>query len=132
MLRKCVLVVDDDEDACTICRELLQYHGYTILVARDGAAGIALARANCPDLVIVDLRLQVHSGMEVVSALRKSSCTASIPILLYTADVIGSKDVLAGAEISGLLLKPCSPSRVLQEVTRLIGGPELDAEGKAS
>ena len=128
MPQKCVLVVDDDEDSRLICRELLTHHGYRVVEADNGIDGIAQAKALRPDLVIVDLHLPKRDGIEVVRELLADD-GQSPPILLYTADVIRSREHLQADGVAGLLIKPCSTHRVLQEVQRLIGPAGLDGDG---
>ena len=126
---KCVLIVDDDEDSRTICRELLRHYGYRVIEAGNGEDGLTLADAERPDLVIVDLRLPGQHGMELIRELQEQAAPRSVPIMLYTADVIGSRPYLKDAGIAALLIKPCRPTCMLGEVRRLIGAArELDGE----
>ena len=129
MPQKCVLVVDDDEDARLICRILLTHHGYRVVEADNGEDGIAQAKALRPDLVIVDLRLPERDGIEVVRALRDRDSGKCPPIVLFTADVFGGRELLVAEGLAGLLIKPCPTQRMLQEVERLIGPALLDADG---
>ena len=128
MSPKCVLVVDDDADARLICRELLTHHGYRVIEADNGIDGIEQAKQTGPDLVIVDLRLPGCDGMDVARTLRAANTTSRTPILLYTADVIRSRQFLETGEIAGLLIKPCPTARIVQEVERLIGQTRLDGD----
>ena len=118
---KCVLIVDDDEDSRTICREVLHHYGYRVIEACNGSDGLLLTDSERPDLVIVDLRLPGQHGMDVVRQIRHQAGSRAFPIMLYTADAIGSRQYLREDCISALLIKPCTPSVVLAEVKRLIG-----------
>jgi CheY-like chemotaxis protein len=125
---KCVLIVDDDEDSRTICREVLRHYGYRVIEACNGPDGVLLADSERPDLVIMDLRLPGQHGMELARQIREQAGSRSFPIMLYTADAIGSRQYLREDCISALLIKPCTPTAVMGEVKRLIGGPGLDGD----
>jgi CheY-like chemotaxis protein len=87
-----VLIVDDDPRNTRLVEAMLKPFNINLLVARDGAAGIKLALQRKPDLIILDLMMPDVDGFEVVSALRKDSTTAQIPILIYTAKNITAGD----------------------------------------
>ena len=87
-----VLVVDDDSRNTRLVEAMLKPFNINVLVARDGAAGIKLAIARKPDLIILDLMMPGVDGFEVVSALRKDASASQIPILIYTAKAITAAD----------------------------------------
>jgi CheY-like chemotaxis protein len=87
-----VLIVDDDPRNTRLVEAMLKPFNINLLVARDGAAGIKLALQRKPDLIILDLMMPDVDGFEVVSALRKDSATAQIPILIYTAKNVTAAD----------------------------------------
>ena len=80
-----VLVVDDDPQALEVVGSLLAANGCTSLCARDGVEALAMARANQPQLIILDLLMPGMSGFEVMAALRADDATASIPVVVLTA-----------------------------------------------
>ena len=79
---KKILVVDDDFDILETCRDYLKSAGYEAIAADDGLKGLALARREKPDLIVLDLMLPGMDGLEVCRALRKSS---DVPIIMITA-----------------------------------------------
>ena len=87
-----VLVIDDDPRNTRLVQAMLRPYNIEVLLAHDGAAGIKLARARRPDLIILDLMMPEVDGFEVVSALRAESATAQTPILIYTAKNITAAD----------------------------------------
>src|SRR5438874_900947 len=69
--KKTVLVVDDEPDIVDVLRGVLELHGYRVLTAADGNAGLALAEREAPDLLILDMVMPVRSGLNVLEKLRR-------------------------------------------------------------
>jgi two-component system phosphate regulon response regulator PhoB len=80
-----VLIIEDEKDLAEIIAFNLRREGYTPVVAQDGEAGLDLARADRPDLILLDLMLPRLMGNEVCRILRQDPKTASIPIIIMTA-----------------------------------------------
>lgn len=121
MRTKTVLVVDDDGDSRLVCSTILLHHGFRILEAGDGLEAIETAQAERPDVILMDLALPTLDGWSAVQRLRADPHTASIPVIVLTAHA--TADALAQgrrAGVDGYLTKPCSPSRVLDEVCRVM------------
>ncbi len=78
-----VLVVEDDEAMAVALRDGFAYEGYHVTVARDGEAGLALAREQPPDLMILDVMLPRMNGLEVCKLLRGEG--SELPIIMLTA-----------------------------------------------
>jgi DNA-binding response OmpR family regulator len=78
-----VLVVEDDEAMAVALRDGFAYEGYEVSVARDGEAGLALAREQPPDLMILDVMLPRMNGLEVCKLLRGEG--SELPIIMLTA-----------------------------------------------
>ena len=78
-----VLVVEDDEAMAVALRDGFVYEGYEVTVARDGEAGLALAREQPPDLMILDVMLPRMNGLEVCKLLRGEG--SELPIIMLTA-----------------------------------------------
>jgi CheY-like chemotaxis protein len=87
-----VLVVDDDPSTVELMSSYLERSGYRVSVAYSGADGIALARAEYPDAMLLDLLMPEVSGFEVVAALRSDPATARIPIIIVTAKQLTAED----------------------------------------
>ena len=118
---KRILLVDDDREIIESMRVALEASGYTILVARDGNQGLALAEREDPDLVILDMMMPKRSGFLVLEKLRR---TRSVPmrIIMVTANE-GSRHK-AYAEMLGVddyIRKPFAMDRLLDSVQRLFG-----------
>ena len=80
-----ILVVDDEEDLVWAVRHSLLVEGYEVLVAYDGAQGLALARERRPDLIVLDIIMSGMDGLRVCNELRRDPAIASIPILFLSA-----------------------------------------------
>lgn len=122
--RPTILVVDDQEDERTIQRAMLTHLGYDVREAGDGASALAAASAAPPDLILLDVAMPRMDGLSVCRALRADPRTAGVPVLFFTASVIGDLDQMAAeAGAQGVLVKPVNPRQVAGEVGRILGPP---------
>jgi CheY-like chemotaxis protein len=87
-----VLVVDDEEANRRWLTEILEPAGFTVIAAKGGRDAIELAHSGRPDLVLLDLMMPEITGFDVVSALRATEATASIPIMILTAKNLSESD----------------------------------------
>lgn len=78
-----VLIVEDEEAMAIALRDGFEYEGYEVVLARDGVAGLELARTARPDLMILDVMLPRLSGHDLCRELRKSG--SALPIIMLTA-----------------------------------------------
>ena len=78
-----VLIVEDDDSMIAALRDGFEYGGYTVSLARDGAAGLRQASETAPDLIILDVMLPKMSGLDVCREIRKGGNT--VPIIMLTA-----------------------------------------------
>jgi CheY-like chemotaxis protein len=114
-----VLLVDDQIQLCYIYIDYLQRHGYRVLTAEDGVTALQTARAESPDVILMDFSMPQRSGADVARDLKADPRTAEIPIVMLTALPYGAVGRAAReAGCSGYLAKPCGPRRVLLEVER--------------
>jgi len=118
-LLKTVLVVDDDPDMRFMLKLLLERGGYQVNEAADGLAALHAMKVQKPDLVLTDLRMPIMDGAELIQKLRSDEGMAGLPIILITAyAVLPDTAELADETIP----KPFAPERVVETVTRLLGG----------
>lgn len=118
---KKVLVVDDSETIRLEVSRTLGQAGFTVLEARDGAEGLAVATKN-PDvaLLVLDVNMPVMNGLEMLERLRQSPVTADIPVLLMTTeaeDRLIERAKKAGAK--GWFIKPVKPEMLLMATNKL-------------
>ena len=92
-------------------------------VASDGARGVALARENRPDLIVMDVNMPIVNGIQAVRLLREDEVTRAIPVILVTANDVEALAVANDEGVAGVLPKPIEPRRLMLEAERLIGPP---------
>jgi two-component system cell cycle response regulator DivK len=121
---KTVLLVENDGDTRDIYATALRHSGFDVLLAKDGGEGIRMAREQEPDLILMNLAMPKVDGLSATSLLRDDPRTADIPIVACTG--FSYHDGAERAEDAGAtayLEKPVEPSRLVQEVIRMIGTP---------
>lgn len=114
---KLILIVEDNEKNLKLVRDILQYRGYRTIEATTAEDGIALARSDLPDLVLMDIRLPGMDGMAALQVLRADPHTAAIPVVAVTASVMPEeRDRFTAAGFDGFIEKPIDvksfPARV--------------------
>jgi len=117
-MSKTILVIDDEPKIVEICTDYLTAAGFNVTAANDGPQGLALARKEKPDLVVLDLMLPGMDGLDVCRELRRESNT---PIIMLTARVEES-DKLVGLELGAddYLTKPFSPRELVARVRTVL------------
>jgi two-component system cell cycle response regulator DivK len=83
-----ILYVEDNEDNIYMLSRRLNREGYQVSIARTGSEGVAMARDELPDLVIMDLVMPEMDGFEAAQQLRGASDTRHIPIIALSASVL--------------------------------------------
>jgi len=120
MKAKTILYVEDNELNRKIVRDMLRRTPYQLLEATDGEAGIAMARTECPDLILMDIQLPKISGLEAMRVLRQAAETANTPIIAITSFALSGDDQKAkDAGASAYLAKPYSPRELLDMIREL-------------
>lgn len=116
-----ILVADNDEDVLTLVAFRLERAGYEVLVARDGAQALDRARAELPDLCVLDVMMPQLTGYDVTQRLRADPRTRAIPVILLTARV-QEADVERGydAGADAYVRKPFSPRELRDQVERAL------------
>jgi DNA-binding response OmpR family regulator len=124
--RRLVLVVDDDPSVLLLCRVNLELDGFRVLEAADGATALELARAQPPDVVLLDLMLPDVDGWQVLRALKDDPQLTAVPVVILTArtdDQDKVRSLTSGA--AEYMTKPFSPfalAHVIEDV--LASDPE--------
>ena len=116
-----VLVVDDDPVIQKLLKVNFEMEGYDVITAGDGAEGLAAARSEGPDVVILDIMMPKMNGLEVLTALKQDKNTESIPVILLSAKA-QSSDVQAGLDrgADAYVTKPFDPLELLDRVSEFI------------
>jgi two-component system cell cycle response regulator DivK len=122
MRQKRILLIEDNEFNRKIVRDLLARQPYDLLEAHDGEAGVAAARRDRPDVIVMDVQLPKLSGLDATRALRADPDTAKIPIIVVTSFALSGDDKKAmDAGASAYLAKPYSPRQLLDTIRKMAG-----------
>ena len=116
-----VLVIDDEAPIRLLCRVNLEAEGMAVLEASDGPSGLAKARAELPDLVLLDVMMPGLDGWGVAEALLEDGETSTIPIIFLTARA-EFRDRARGLDIGGVdyITKPFNPVELAPLVRSLL------------
>lgn len=113
-MSKRILVVEDHEDNRRIVRELLASAGIDIIEATDGEEGLALARSQHPDLILMDIQLPILDGYQTTRKLKADPVLKSIPVIAVTSYALSGDDARAfDAGCVAYVTKPFSPRQLL-------------------
>lgn len=121
MSKKKILVVDDEVGLAKVVEIRLKAAGYDVILAYDGQEGLEKAKAENPDLMILDLMLPKMDGFKVCGLLKSDARYKKIPIIIYTARVQDSDQQL-GKEVGAdaYITKPFEPQVLLGKVKELL------------
>jgi CheY-like chemotaxis protein len=123
-----ILIVEDNEMNRDMLSRRLQRRGYTTVVAVDGGAGVELARAETPDLILMDMSLPVIDGWEASRRIKADPAMASIPIIALTAHAMTSdRDKAIQAGCNDYDTKPVELPRLLGKIEALLKQPPAPA-----
>jgi len=118
-----ILVVEDNERNLKLLRDVLEYAGYDVRVARTAEDGITLAVKEPPDLVLMDLQLPGIDGMEALRRLRENPRTANIPVVAVTAQAMKQdRERALDAGFNGYIEKPISVRAFPDQVRGFLSG----------
>lgn len=122
----CILVVDDQPNNVKLLGDLLLAQGYAVVTAVNGREGLARARADDPDLILLDVMMPDMNGYEVCRVLREDPATRMLPIVLITA-LDAAEERLKGLEAGAddFISKPFSRPELLARVRSLLRVKEL-------
>ncbi len=116
-----ILIAEDEALVLKMLSYRLQKEGYTVLTANDGKQALDYLRTNTPDLVITDLMMPYHSGLEILEYVKKSIYTR-VPVIVLSAS--GQEQTVLKAFSLGaddFALKPFSPNELVSRVRRHLG-----------
>jgi CheY-like chemotaxis protein len=115
-----ILYVEDNDDNVYMLKNRLSRAGFTVVVATDGAQGIAMAASERPDLILMDLTLPDINGEEATRRIKADPATKRIPIIALTANAMSSdreKAIAAGCD--DFDTKPVDMPRLLGKIEAL-------------
>ncbi len=112
-----ILLVDDNPDFVAGLQRILEVSGYAVVIARDGREAVDKAIGGAFDVLVLDLKLPILSGLEVYLELKKRDRTLpTIIVTGYAVEEADSIDALADMSVTGCLTKPVSSEQLLKAV----------------
>ena len=124
-MKKRALIIDDNGNNLTLEKDLLEVAGFEVFVAQDASSGIAIARKEKPDIIIMDVRLPDMRGSEAARILRQDKETSDIPIVFVTASVMAEgREEIRPITNSGFIGKPINTRTFAKEISKFIRGRE--------
>ena len=121
-----VLFIDNDPLVGKLVRDLLEQEGYQVAVAISGKEGLNIARAQPPDVFLLDIMMPGMDGFQVCEAIRRDDALRSIPVVMLTAlesQKLNERAFAVGAE--ACMTKPFSPERLLNAVNITVQNASL-------
>jgi two-component system cell cycle response regulator DivK len=121
-MAKVLLVEDNEANRDMLSRRLIK-RGYDVVIAVDGAQGVAMATSEAPDLILMDMSLPVMHGWDATRAIKSSETTGSIPVIALTAHAMaGEREKALGAGCDEFDTKPVELPRLLEKMEKLLAG----------
>ena len=116
-----ILLIEDNVTNLELMVYLLQAFGYSPTCARDGEAGLEIARRESLSLIICDIQMPTIDGFEVARRLKSDSATSKIPLIAVTAlAMVGDRDRVLAAGFDGYVAKPIDPEEFVAQLERFI------------
>jgi two-component system, cell cycle response regulator DivK len=116
-----ILLVEDNEMNRDMLGRRLQRRGYEVIIAIDGAEGVAKAQTDAPDLILMDMSLPVLDGWEATRRLKAAPETRAIPVIALTAHAMaGDREKVMEAGADDYDSKPIEIDRLLGKIQSLL------------
>lgn len=112
-----ILIVEDNEMNRDMLSRRLERRGFEIVMAIDGAEGVAMSKTESPDLILMDMSLPIMNGWEATRAIRADEATAAIPVIALTAHSMpGDREKAMEAGCDDYDTKPVDLPRLLAKM----------------
>lgn len=119
MVKKKILVVDDEEDVVKALKVRLKANGYNVVLASDSIQAFTMANKEKPDLIILDIMIPGGGGFVVAERLKQSTATRPIPIIFLTG-ISGGEERAYKTGASGYVMKPYQPEKLLEAINNAL------------
>ena len=120
-----ILLVEDQEMNRDMLSRRLRKRGFEVSIAVDGAEGVEKARAERPDLILMDMSLPVIDGWEATRQLKADDATRAIPVVALTAHAMSTdREKALAAGCDAYETKPVELPRLLETVEKLLGATQ--------
>jgi twitching motility two-component system response regulator PilH len=118
-----VLIVDDSPTETFTLKSMLEAKGFEVLTAENGADGVALAREELPDVVLMDIVMPGLNGFQATRQLTKDDKTAQIPVIIVTTKDQETDKVWGQRQgAKGYLVKPVTEDQLAETINSVIAG----------
>ncbi len=118
---KKVLIIEDNENNLYMMRFIMAKLGHEVLEARDGAAGVDLAKKKRPDLILMDIQLPLLDGYSATRRIREDDALKEVPIVAVTSyAMVGDREKAIEAGCTAYVEKPINPAGFIEVVKRFI------------
>ena len=115
-----ILIVEDNEPNRDMLSRRLERRGFEVVVAVDGAEGVAKSKSEHPDIVLMDMSLPVMNGWEATRAIRADPATQTMPVIALTAHSMpGDREKAMEAGCDDYDVKPVDLPRLLEKMAAL-------------
>jgi CheY-like chemotaxis protein len=116
-----ILYVEDNEDNIFMLKNRLTRAGHTVVLATDGAQGVAMASSERPDVILMDLSLPVLDGWQATREIKAAADTKHIPVIALTANAMaGDREKALAAGCDDYDTKPVELPRLLGKIKQLV------------
>lgn len=127
-----LLLVEDHQELLDLLSRQLQFSGFQVATARDGAEAVAMAGSERPDLILMDVVMPKMDGFEALSRIRANPDTCRIPILALTAWLCpASRQRFSAQGFDGYIAKPFKQDDLLRAIETALGGDGKSDDGRA-
>lgn len=121
MSKQTILVAEDEFDIRELLRFSLEFSGYAVITAPNGAEAVTLAKMHLPDLIMLDVRMPLMTGFEACKQIKADENTRHIPVVFLSAkgqETEMEQGSAMGAE--AYILKPFAPNELSEQVTAIL------------
>ncbi|HZI15115.1 MAG TPA: response regulator [Myxococcus sp.] len=119
--KKRVLVVDDFDDAREMYAEYLEFVGFEVDTAKNGAEAVEKAQDGEPDIILMDLSLPIMDGWEATRLIKQDARTRDIPVMALTGHVLaGNAEHAKEAGADEFVAKPCLPQDLENKIRNML------------
>ena len=123
-----ILVVEDNEENRDSLSRRLQRRGFEVLMAEDGKVGVAMAKAEKPDLILMDMNMPEVDGWEATRQIKADPAMLNVPVIALTAHAMtGDRERAMDAGCTDYHTKPIEFPKLLSQIESILRGGAADA-----
>ena len=118
---KRILIIEDNDDNLYLVKFMLEQHKLAVIVAETGMSGFDMAKAEMPDLILMDIQLPDINGMDVTKMIREQDDLKHIPIIAITSYAMtGDRQRALDAGCTGYIEKPINPETFMSTILKYL------------